>query len=97
MTPAFRLAAAALLLLFSAAALRGAPAPDDAPGKTRVKTIVARKVSLPSAPLRHEPGLRVAVPEPAAPIPGPRESLTVPAYLRLFLSGTPHGHRDPPA
>ena len=97
MTPAFRPVAAALLLAFSIAALRGAATPDDVSGKTPVKTIVARKASTTVAPLRHEPGLRLAVPDPAAPLPGPRESLTVPAHLRLVLSGSPHGHRDPPA
>ena len=97
MTPAFRVAAASLLLAFSVAALRGASAPDEPKGKTPVKTVVARKASAPCSPFRAEPGLRIATPEPAAPLPGLRESLTVPAYLRLFLSGTSHGHRDPPA
>jgi hypothetical protein len=97
MTLAFRLAAASLLLVFSAAALRSASEPDESKGKSPVKTVVARKSSAPSSPFRAEPGLRIAAPESADPVPGVRESLTVPAYLRLFLSGTPHGHRDPPA
>ena len=97
-----RVAAAALLLAWSAAMVQEAASRETPVRKQSgppAKVLVARKVPLPGAgALRREPipADASAAPTPASAVEA-REDLTQPAYLRVFFSGMPHGHRDPPA
>jgi hypothetical protein len=96
-----RVAAAALLLAWSAALIQEAAsleAPARKQSGSSLKVLVARKVSPPGGGvLRREPiPAEPALDSAPAPTIGVRVDLTQPAYLRAFSSGTPHGHRDPP-
>ena len=97
-----RIAAAALLLAWSAAVLQDA-ASREAPTRKQsgppAKVLVARKVPLPghgAAALREAPAEDALAGSVPAPTAASREELTQPTYLRIFFSGMPHGHRDPP-